>query len=295
MDTKNKEITSDCPYKGLGTLFKVESIFKSLAKTEQRVAKYILANPKDVIYLPVTELAEKTRSSEATVVRLCRKAGFKGYQDLKLELAQEIVSPLESIHEEIKLDDDTQTIVSKVFQGINDTLQYTLKVLNFDQLHKVIDLISNAKLVDVYGSGNSAAVAMDLHHKLTRIGINSRVSWDGHLQMIYSATLKPGDLVFGVSHSGSSRNIVDSLKQAKSNGAVTISITNYGHSPLSKIVDYPLYTASDETKFRVVGLASRIAQLAIIDSIHALLTLHNIEKNLSTTRKVLKALEVMKY
>ena len=76
-------------------------MLSSLAPSERRVAEYICVHPDEVIRQSVAGLAEASRSSEATVIRASRHLGFNGFQDLKIHLAQSIVSPLQAIHEDI--------------------------------------------------------------------------------------------------------------------------------------------------------------------------------------------------
>jgi len=280
---------------GASVTLRMQSIMPALGKAEQAVALYIMKNSEILIRLPITELAERTQTSEATVVRVCQKAGFRGYQDLKISLAQEMVTPLESIHAEIIPDDDAKSVLAKVFNGTIETLQFTQKVVSSEQLKAAVEKIVSARFVDVYGLGNSASVAMDCHHKLSRSGIKCRLGVDNHLQMIYASTVMEEDVVIGISHSGSSRDVVEALSVAREHGATIICITNYSRSPIVKVSDICLFTASEETRFRILGLASRIAQLAIIDTIHTLIALKDTEKFSKTTQDVLNALQQKMY
>lgn len=45
------------------------------------IAEHILKHPQDVVHKPITELAEVTNSSEATIFRLCKHLGLQGFQD----------------------------------------------------------------------------------------------------------------------------------------------------------------------------------------------------------------------
>ena len=94
------------------------------------------------------------------------------------------------------------------------------------------------------------------------------------MQSIAATHADKDTVAIGISHSGKSRDIVEAMKLARENGATTIAITNLGKSPLQKISDLVLSTVSDETNYRILGLSSRIAQLAIIDAIYSYLVLH---------------------
>ncbi|MBU5895378.1 MurR/RpiR family transcriptional regulator, partial [Vibrio cholerae O1] len=54
---------------------------KPLNKKLIVVADYVLENAHEVQYQTITDLANNTKTSEATVVRLCRELGYKGYSD----------------------------------------------------------------------------------------------------------------------------------------------------------------------------------------------------------------------
>jgi len=285
-----KKIKEETP-----TVLKIKSLYKSLAEAEQRVAKYICENEEEIIYLSVTELAERCQSSEATVIRTCRKLGYSGYQDLKISVARELVTPIAKIHEEVSLDDNCYQVLGKIFNSIIQTLQYTIKVIDQQELEMAGQAIVKARKLAVYGLGNSGPVAKDAEHKFLRIGIDCTAYVDSHLQVISASFLKPGDVAIGISHSGSSRDVVEALEIARDRGAKTICITNYGKSPITKVADMKLFTASQETKYRIIALASRIAQLGIIDALYSYVALRNREIAVEGMNRLESALKNKKY
>lgn len=58
--------------------------------SEKQIARYILDNGEDVLSMSVKELANKTYTSPATIVRLCRKIGLEGYNDFKIKYSAEL-------------------------------------------------------------------------------------------------------------------------------------------------------------------------------------------------------------
>jgi len=166
--------------------------------------------------------------------------------------------------------------------------------LNTDTLEEVCKKISSAEKIVIFGLGNSASIALDASHKLQRTGCNAHAYSDNHMQVIVASHLTSNDVAIGISHSGSSKDIVEALKIAKESGATTVAITNSGKSPIQKHSDFTLFTASDETKHNILALNSRIAQLAIIDTLYfyivcnsttdALKSIHNTEHSLLTKK-----------
>lgn len=61
---------------------------ENLTEAERELALFILANTGEVTRMSIAELAEQSFTSNATVIRLCRKLGLKGYRDFRIELTQ---------------------------------------------------------------------------------------------------------------------------------------------------------------------------------------------------------------
>ena len=159
-------------------------------------------------------------------------------------------------------------------------------------LPAVEEVLQGARRIAIFGVGASGAIASDLQHKLQRLDLNAQAYVDSHLQALSAAYLTEEDVVLAISHSGSSRVVVDNVRIAKENGAKVITLTNIGRSPLSKLADISLFTASQETKFRILAISSRIAELTILDCIYTYIALHTDGAN---SMKVEKAMENLKY
>ena len=248
------------------TTLKIKMLYPKMGKAEKKKADWIIENPNGLIPLSITELAEKCGCGEATIVRFAKRLDFGGYQELKISLARE--EGTSDLTNGITAEDSCYEIFDKVSNDIYCSLELTKNSLNKADLEAAADLILNAGQIMIYGLGNSSAVALDFQHKLLRAGCRAAAFSDNHMQVISAAHLTDKDVAVGISHSGSSKDIVDALKTARERGAKTISITNKGRSPIVKVSDITLFTASNETQYSILGLNSRISQLAIISSIY---------------------------
>ena len=270
------------------TLLNIKIHYNTFTKGEKKIADFLMQNPNSIIPLHITDLAKSCGSSEATIVRFAKKLGFDGYQQLKIAIAQDTAS--HPVNENISEKDGAGEIFQKVCTDIYCSLEKTKKAIDFESLEKCCNAILSADNIIVCGLGNSASVALDASHKIFRLGLNAHAYTDNHLQAIATAHTNTNSVVIGISHSGSSRDIVQSLQMAKQNGATTIAITNFGKSPIDKVADIILHTVSDETNYRILGLSSRISQLAIIDTIYSFLVcrLDNINERISQTEIALQ-------
>lgn len=252
---------------------KMKMMYNSLSKAEQKVADYVMENPEEVIHLSVAGVAENSGVSDATVIRTCRSLGLKRYQDLKLSLVQDIVTPMQSIHEEVTPDDSISTIIDKTFKSTIHTINLTHDILRPEVMEQAADNIIAAEHIVVFGQGNSMTVANDLQHKLLRLGILVQSYPDSHMTAIAVSGMGEGDVFFAISHSGSSTEVVDLAKLARERGATVITLSDINRSPLQKFSDIALHTASEETKYRVVALSSRVAQMTIIITLYTIIAM----------------------
>lgn len=251
-------------------LTKMRQGMTSFTPSEQKIASYILENPKEAMNLSVVEMAEKSNTSEASVVRFCKTLGLKGYQELKLSISMSSIgkSTKEKIlHEIINANDTPDVILNKLSAGSIQAIEDTNNVLNISSLAEAIDKINECEKIHLFGAGASSIVALDAQYKFSRINIPAFMFFDHHIQLTTAVHLTEKDVAIGISHTGRTMEVINILKVAKERGATTISITQYGKSPIQEVSDIVLYTASVENNFRSGAMASRIAQLLVIDSL----------------------------
>lgn len=244
---------------------RITANYSSLKGAEKKVAQYILENPKNIIHFSITELSEASKSSEATVFRLCSKLGYKGYQDLKINLAGLVVEPMENIHEEIQEGDDTYIIMHKIMNSNIESIKETIKLNQTETINNAVQLILNSNTLMFFGMGGSAAIANDAYHKFIRTGINCVNSSDSHWQVMFSSMSKKNDTIIAFSNSGSNKELVENVNLSKKNGINVISITGNEKSPLAKASDIALIAYGNESMFRSEALESRLTSLMIID------------------------------
>jgi len=281
------------PFEGI--LDRLTAIRPSLPPTAARIADFIIAHAAEVVHLSVTEVAERTQASEGSVVALCQQIGARGFQQVKLALARDLVQPVQFIHEDLERGDDLPTVIEKVFKSDLQTLQDTLKILDRREMARAVELILSAARIEFYGIGSAAPIAEDANYRFLRIGLESKVVIDSHVQAISASLTGPHVATITVSHSGSTHETVTATRLAKAAGAHTICITNYGKSPLLAYADVVLHTMARETQFRTEAMTSRIAQLAIVDALIACLALSTHDKAVATIAKTFDILSTKRF
>ena len=268
---------------------RLRAILPSLSPSEQRVANQVLDDPRGVAASTITELAQRCRTSETTVIRFCRTLGLTGYPALRLTLATEAgradIGPARVIGSDIGPSDDLAQIVEKIAFADARAVEETAAQIDLVVLGAVVDALAVARRTDIYGVGASAFVAMDFQQKLHRIGRVAFAWSDPHLALTSAALLQPGDVALAVSHTGVTTDTIDALAAARRRGATTVAITNFPRSAITEVADHVLTTAARETTFRSGAMASRLAQLTLVDFLFVGVA----QRTLTDTRAALEA------
>jgi DNA-binding MurR/RpiR family transcriptional regulator len=272
----------------INSLTRIRTKLPALAAAEARVANWVMQQPEKIMSLSMAQVAQACGVSDTTVLRFCRNTGFQGYTDLKLSIARDLTSPTQVIHDDIAGDDPPAVIARKVFMSNIQAMYDTLEVLDEQALVKTITLLQNARQILIVGVGTSIPIVLGMYSMLMRLGLNCKAQTDSYLQLMEVALLGPEDVVVGISQSGSSKDPVYTLQQAKANGAATICITGNAQSPITKYADVTLLSVAREA--RIEAIASRLAQMSIADALYVIVALNNIDMAVQNEKLIWDAL-----
>jgi len=237
-------------------------------ESEKKIADFILEQPEIAVNMTVAQISRRVGVADSSIVRFCQKLGFNGFTELKINLARNLTQPSELIFENINMDDDYATILSKVFASSIKALEDSLKMLEASDFSKAVELLLKARRIEFYGVGTSAPIAMDAYYRFMRIGMNTHVATDPHISRISASMLDAECVVVGISHTGRTKDTVKAVEIAKRKGASIIGVTSYIDSPISRLADCRLITSTSEARFMKEAVSARIAQIALLDSLY---------------------------
>lgn len=252
-------------------LYRLEVYYKQNAtESEKEVLRFLIHQTKDAIEMDIHSLAKKCFCSPATIVRICKKNGFKGFKELKHTLMNDVnfSKQLKQVNLNADAEEKVPTIVAKVLNANISAIQNVYNLLDFEELNKIIMLLLSCRYIYLYGIGASFLVAKDLQQKFERINKRTFLYEDTHLQLVNSTNLEKDDIAIIVSYSGLTKEIIDIAKNIKMCGGKVIAITKYGASKLTSISDYNLFVPTLEQNLRVGASSSRVSQLSIVDIIY---------------------------
>lgn len=253
-------------------LDKILCVYKSLYEAEKKIADYVINNKEKIIEMTVSELATQSNVSEATIVRFCKKCNLKGFHDLKINIAKEMVNSKEKkVTNKLDSNNIAQSLQNILANKIEE-LKQTISMINEEDIKKILDAIKKARIVQFAAVGNTIPVSMDGAYKFNQLGIASVTNTIWETQLAFTYTLTKEDVVIVISNSGSSKKLVTLLEIANERKATTISITNHENSPVANESKYHINTATREKLFLDEFSFSRVSAMVVIETLYLLLT-----------------------
>ncbi|XHB66890.1 MurR/RpiR family transcriptional regulator [Lactiplantibacillus plantarum] len=133
---------------------------QQLNRLEIEIYKYIVGHPAEVSTMTIRQLADHSHVSATTILRFLKHMGYDGYAEfkftLKEQLRQDATQPL------------AQTVVPmRTFFDRMNLPDITAK------LHRVAELVHQARMVVLIGSGTSAGLAAYGSHLFANFGLYS--------------------------------------------------------------------------------------------------------------------------
>ncbi|MFR7096975.1 MurR/RpiR family transcriptional regulator [Streptococcus pneumoniae] len=245
----------------------------------EKIADYILVRDSEIVYETSSEIVSKVKVGEGTLDRFCKKIGYSGFQELKLKMTKDILE-LESQ----KMSSDT--FIDEIKNNYLSIVESTRKLIDGRQIELAIKLIREANQILIIGVGSSGNAAREFESSLLRIGIISKTVIDTHFQLMHTALLKDNDLIIAFSLSGSTKEVEETLLNAKRKNVKIISITNYSSRNIAKLSDCVLLTSKKESYLEGGSLMAKASQLFIIDVICTRLSLINYEDTICKKEEI---------
>lgn len=252
-------------------IVRINESLDSFSKQVGKVARYVLDHQEEVIQMTISELAKKSKSSTATIIRFANLLGFKGYRDFIKSLYHDVVSNTLSEDNIYDIDNKTpkESTIRQTIDMVSklniEALMSTLKIVDEKCVERAVNAINTANRVAIYALSGSLIAAQDALFKFDRLGINCRLYDTPHSQILSAATLNAEDAAIFLSYSGETKDIIAAAELAANRHIKCISITKYGENTLTKACNINIQHSSLGKGFRSFSTRSRVVQENIID------------------------------
>ncbi|MDW6023438.1 MurR/RpiR family transcriptional regulator [Mesorhizobium sp. BAC0120] len=237
---------------------------EEMGAAELRVARFVSANPGEVIHMSMARLSEQCDVSDPTIMRFCRRFGFQGYQDFKLSLAQSLVPSAPFAYEQIVPGDSIQNVVRKTARNSLNAVQRLLEDLDPGEVDAGAKLLHAAAWIGIYASGISEITALDAEHKFQRLGMRCAALIGRKKQWLHAETSRPNEVALIFSQSGHTKQMVDVAIASRARGARILSITA-ADSPLAHVSDVLIAVLPYDRTEIMTPLASRLNHHLVVN------------------------------
>lgn len=253
----------------MNVLLKMKRI-KDLSPSERQVVNFILSDPERAANMGIVEIAKRTYTSTSTVMRVTKKLGLAGFVEFRLQLATDLKEYLDTTllfrHQEpIDSEDTMANIIDKV---TSNNVHAVLDVKKFNPLpvfEKVVEMMSEAKQIDFYGSGVSNLICHDAMVKALRLGVSSTAySYYSEMAML-ARTCTSDHLAIILSYTGQTEDTLRVAQYLKKGGVPSVSITSHTDNALLELCSVNLFVGSSESVYRVGGMSSRLSSQHLLD------------------------------
>ena len=247
-------------------LEKITRISPSLPRAEKIIAEALIETPEAIERMTLAEISRESGTSEASIIRFCRRLGYSGYAALKEDFTLFNHSEPSSAFT-VGAHDDMAEILTKLYKNNLEVLSDTLAITE-NRYEEVLSVLLKARSLHFFAVGDAYMAAKLSYMKFKRLGVICSAEEDIMLQMITASNLTKNDVAIAVSYEGRSRNVVDAMKIAKQRGATTISITRRDKSPLLEYTDIRLLVSSKDLTVGRDRVTRRIADQFILEALY---------------------------
>ena len=216
----------------------LRSKYDTLTNAEQKLADYIMENPRCMLEGRMSQLSKNAGSSNAALARLSQKLGYEGFSDFRFsmnnyllsqggdrsEAGQENVDPIENI--------------------LDVYTRYIKLIPNYvprEQLQEAAKRICTAKRICIWGFNRTYQSACQLSNRLGRMGIFNKCTDDWIVMTDDSEIVSKEDLCIVLSLAGRGFSgkigIIDNLKKRC---CPLLLITMDGKMPIAQKADWIL-------------------------------------------------------
>lgn len=259
-----------------GTRAYLQSLLPSLVPSERRVVQLCVSDPEDVAQMSVSELAQRTETSPATVVRACKRLGFDGFQHLRQYLLRDLGAAewgtANGGEDHSGEPGSAEYVVSGIFNRAATEIRSALGALDYAEFQAAANAIRSCRRLFIVGNGASLPPAQSIALRFLTSGQVCEAPADIISQQVAAKLLTPADVCLAVSDSGMNTFTLQSARLAAEGGATVIGITSYAKSALAEVSRHTLVAGAEFHAWNDETVIGNIVQMLLLSALHVVAT-----------------------
>jgi len=217
---------------------------RGLSSSQRRIADCVLGRMNEAAFWGVEEMAERSQSSVATVVRFAQKLGYSGFMELRQALvaqAKKQASPGERL---FQAPDEAAATLLEVARRDVQNIEQMVQGVNEQLLQDVVHSLKSAHHRVVIGRGVSQLMASQLAYLLTQAGLPT-VEGSAADFAVQASNLGGDDLLVAFSFHPYSTETLDAATYARKRGLKILAFTDKLGAPIARLADSTIPVAGE--------------------------------------------------
>lgn len=215
---------------------KIEETMMKYSDARHAVGEFVIREQEELYKYTISEIAERTYTSKATVVRFAQSMGYDGWKEFMKDYIEEV--RYKKAHENgidynfpFKENDNTDTIIDNLKKLQIETINETADLLDQKMIDLAVSYIEKAHNVVIFGASPNSYMGELFKRKLFTIGKMATVAINGETGII-AASMTPDDCAVVISYSGNNpgKDPIDKIAVLKKHKVPIIGITSGGNN-----------------------------------------------------------------
>lgn len=209
--------------------------FEQLTENDLHIINIIRQNIDQISDMKIHDLSKLTHTSISTIHRLVKKMGFEGYSNFKFYL---------------KMDTNTSPTQFTNADTIVEDVQRTVEHLEMFDYQPLNELIEAAPFIYIFGTGMAQQnVAREAQRHMLSISKRAIVINDETELRLAINQMSYDDLLFVISLSGETKNLIEPIQLIKARELLYVSITTLHDNYIAKHAAFNIYVNSPPIQF----------------------------------------------
>lgn len=266
---------------------------ENFTQVDRLIADYLLAAGDSLRKETVREVGEKLYVAPSSVVRLCKKIGYRGFNEFKEAYLKEAVY-LASHFQQLDANypfrpgEEPEVLAGKMLALHQEILADCHALLSSESLRQAVELVAQSRVVYMFGSGTQMGVAADFAEKMSKIGRDVYPISQNDMIMWKAANAGPDHCFILISYTGETSTALHLARLLQKRKIPTIAITSYGSNTLSGLCRCSLYLSTREKLVKNLGpFGTTLSMVYLLDLIYSCIFSRDYQENLH--RKITNA------
>ncbi len=246
---------------------KIISMQPNFTVSENAISQYVINHAEQILTTTITALADETGTSEASINRFCKKLGYKGFNGIKIALAQE------SFYNNMVQETPSSggNFISSITSDYRSMLNNTAALLDEKTVFEAVEMIKRAKNINLYALANTTFAAREFCYKLELAGIRAKEFTDPLSISLQVTNTTPGDLSIFIARSIMMKDIYQAASASTDRGGKNLTITSVDSPKLGDLSDYKFIVSDKLIANNTTALSDNLMYLYVTDIIYSAL------------------------